>query len=115
MRNPVSHPDVLVEITIVVSDGHTHRAASVRGPRVLGHVLECAVAPVDEKRVRRDVVGDVSDHDRVIFEAITAEMPLRNMITNSQGKLNQKLMSRLIHCMNHDWMKLIKGTPANSE
>ena len=66
-------------------------------------------------KMLRDVVGDVSDHDRVIFEAITAEMPLRNMITNSQGKLNQKLMSRLIHCMNHDWMKLIKGTPANSE
>ncbi|HIL97359.1 MAG TPA: glycosyl hydrolase [Pseudomonadales bacterium] len=60
-------------------------------------------------------LGDISDHDRRMFDAITAEMPLRGLVAHSQGKLSEKLMCRLIHCMNGDWLKFLKGTPVKSE
>ena len=60
-------------------------------------------------------LGDMSDHDKMMIDAITAEMPLRGLVTHSQGKLSEKLMNRLIHCMNGDWRKFLKGTPARSE
>lgn len=58
--------------------------------------------------------GEPSDHNKMVIEAIVAEMPLRTMVLMSQGKLSPKLMARLIHVMNGDWLKALLGLPVSS-
>jgi len=58
--------------------------------------------------------GEPSDHNKMVIEAIVAEMPLRTMVLMSQGKLSPKLMARLIHIMNGDWLKALLGLPISS-
>ena len=58
--------------------------------------------------------GEPSDHNKMVIEAIVAEMPLRTMVLMSQGKLSPKLMARLIHVMNGDWLKALLGLPISS-
>ncbi|MBT3425759.1 MAG: glycosyl hydrolase [Gammaproteobacteria bacterium] len=61
------------------------------------------------------MLGEASEYDRIMIEAIVFEMPLRNLVANSQGKLSVSLMNRLIHWMNGDWLKCLMGSAVNSE
>jgi beta-glucosidase len=61
------------------------------------------------------MLGESSDHSKAMVEAIISDMPLRNLVATSQGKLSTSLMRRLIHCMNHDWRKVIVGSAVKSE
>lgn len=61
------------------------------------------------------MLGEASEHDLVMIEAIISEMPLRSLVATSQGKLSVSLMRRLIHWMNGDWRKFVMGSAVNSE
>ncbi|WP_222711427.1 glycoside hydrolase family 3 C-terminal domain-containing protein [Parahaliea aestuarii] len=52
-----------------------------------------------------------SESRRRMIEAIVEEMPLRNLVTHSEGKLSQGLMRAMIHIMNGDWGKLLRNAP----
>ncbi|WP_170150128.1 glycoside hydrolase family 3 C-terminal domain-containing protein [Parahaliea mediterranea] len=54
---------------------------------------------------------DASESARRMIEAIVEEMPLRNLVTHSEGKLSPGLMRAMIHIMNHDWRKLLRRAP----
>ena len=59
--------------------------------------------------------GVMNNHDKMMMDAITAEMQLRGLVNLSKCKISEKVMSRLIHCMNGDWFKCLKGAPVSSE
>lgn len=50
-----------------------------------------------------------------LVEAIVSEMPLRTILTMSQGKMKPGVIHRLIHAMNNSWLKVIFGGPVRSE
>ena len=66
-------------------------------------------------RMSVKMLGESSDHNKAMVQAIISEMPLRSMVSMSQGKFSFSLLRRLIHCMNHDWRKLIVGSAVKSE
>jgi phospholipid N-methyltransferase len=66
-------------------------------------------------RMAVKMLGESSDDSKAMVEAIISDMPLRNLVATSQGKFSTSLMRRLIHCMNHDWRKVIVGSAVKSE
>jgi len=69
---------------------------------------------VVKKSVLKMVGNELSETDRIVMEAIVSDMPLRNIVNSSEGKISITLMTRLIHMMNKDWFKLITGDAALS-
>ncbi len=55
--------------------------------------------------------GEAGESARRMIEAIVEEMPLRNLVTHSEGKLSPGLMRAMIHIMNGNWAKLLRGIP----
>jgi len=56
------------------------------------------------------MVGDEQDEQgRHMMASIIAEMPLRNLVTMSQGRLKPGLMRAMIHIMNGDWGRLLRN------
>jgi len=67
------------------------------------------------RKMANQMLGEASESDRVMIEAIVSQMPLRNLVASSQGKLSASLMNRLIHGMNGDWLKCLLGSKVSSE
>ncbi len=56
------------------------------------------------------MVGDEQDEQgRRMMASIIAEMPLRNLVTMSQGRFKPGLMRAMIHIMNRDWSRLLSN------
>jgi len=45
-------------------------------------------------------------------ERILIEMPIRNLSTLNKRKIKPPILNRIIHLMDKDWSKAIKGIPA---
>lgn len=56
------------------------------------------------------MMGDIPEENRLMMEAMVEDMPLRNISMMSEGKLTERMLHRLIHALNHDWLKLILGS-----
>ena len=54
---------------------------------------------------------DPGESSQRMMDAVIAEMPLRNLVTMSQGKLSPALMRAMIHMMNGHWGKLLRNAP----
>lgn len=76
----------------------------------LGRKLRSVV----ETQVSKALGGNTSETARRMVEAIIDEMPLRNLVTQSQGTLSPGVMRALIHIMNGDWAKLLRNAPIAS-
>jgi hypothetical protein len=58
------------------------------------------------------MMGDIPEENRLMMEAMVDDMPLRNIAMMSEGKVSEKNLHRLIHALNHHWLKLIIGAKA---
>ena len=71
-----------------------------------------------KKNMRAEILGmmgDIPEENRLFMEAMIDDMPLRNVSMMSEGKLSEKTLHRLIHLMNKQWIKALKGEPAESK
>ena len=109
------------EVSFVTLLGHAIPTAIPTRPyqmnSTLFEVQDSWIGRLLLKQVKKTIdamVGESSDKDRIVIEAIASEMPLRVMVANSQGKLSEKTMSRLIHAMNRHWLKCLRGSAADS-
>lgn len=60
------------------------------------------------------MMGDIPEENRLMMEAMVDDMPLRNIAMMSEGKVSEKNLHRLIHALNHHWIKLALGSKAAS-
>jgi beta-glucosidase len=56
-------------------------------------------------------MGDSTEVNELMLEAIIDDMPLRNVASMSAGKLSRKNLFRLIHALNGDWLKMLRAEP----
>ena len=68
-------------------------------------------------QIQKMLSGDSTPTEQELWlvEAIVSEMPLRTILSMSQGKMKPGLVYRLIHAMNNNWFKVIFGGPVRSE
>jgi beta-glucosidase len=72
----------------------------------LGRLLQRRVA----QQVAKLIGPNASAKDKMVMEAMFFDMPLRNMLTMSQGNINQKTLNRLIHLLNGNWLQALRGS-----
>ncbi|WP_342805089.1 glycoside hydrolase family 3 C-terminal domain-containing protein [Alteromonas sp. M12] len=60
-------------------------------------------------------LGEMTEQDKLVINAIFDEMTLRQLVAMSDGKFKPKVMDSLIHIMNKDWIKLLCGAGVRSE
>ncbi|MCP5165354.1 MAG: glycoside hydrolase family 3 C-terminal domain-containing protein [Pseudomonadales bacterium] len=83
----------------------------------LGEVADTWLGRQLQKLMLRQVSGmmgeEQDENGRRMIVTIISEMPLRNLVTMSQGKLRPGLMRAMIHIMNGDWIKLLFNVPVS--
>ena len=59
--------------------------------------------------------SELKINEQLVIENIVNDLPLRNIVNQSQGKLSSGLMRAIIHVMNGHWFKLLSGAPVRNE
>ena len=70
---------------------------------------------VVSRRVSRMLGESIEPHQRAMLEAVVAEMPVRNLIMMSRGKVGEGVVQRLLHAMNGNWWQVLRGGAVRSE
>ncbi|EAR07820.1 glycoside hydrolase family 3 C-terminal domain-containing protein [Reinekea blandensis] len=60
-------------------------------------------------------MGDLPEENRLMMEAMIDDLPLRNRSLLSLGAVSEKTVHRLVHALNHHWLKALTGAKAPSK
>ena len=67
--------------------------------------------------IKKQVIGDMtasgamSENERKMLDTILSEMPMRNLAVMSDGKMSLRMLFRLIHILNGDYLKALTAEP----
>lgn len=89
---------------------HVNSTVSEVQHRWLGRRLKRTVAQEMAK-----AMGDVPEENRLMMEAMIEDLPLRNLALMSEGKISEKTLHRMVHALNHQWVKALSGAQADSK
>lgn len=81
---------------------------------VRGTWLGRKLRAIIESQIAKTMGADLGESQRRMLDAVVAQMPLRNLVTQSQGKLSPALMRSIVHIMNGDWWKLLRAAPIDA-
>lgn len=64
---------------------------------------------------KREMAGTINEANSKMLETMILEMPIRNLVTMSEGKLSLPMLHRIIHTLNGDYGKVLLGAPPPSK
>ncbi len=68
-----------------------------------------------KKKAMEEMAGTLTDENSRMLETMLLEMPLRNLVTMSEGKMSRSTLYRIIHTLNGEYGKAVLGVPAPSK
>ncbi|TNE51615.1 MAG: glycosyl hydrolase [Deltaproteobacteria bacterium] len=68
-----------------------------------------------KKKAMEEMAGTLTEENSRMLETMLLEMPLRNLVTMSEGKMSLRTLYRIIHVLNGNYGKAVSGVPAPSK